>query len=273
MSSIDKKDNVDDNINAQQTETLKDFDTLSAKLGPTFFSALDIQHRPVAPFINRGSKIPRSIRQKVLDRLVAQHLALTAMQTGLEKTPQALVRDDGLRQHAISLAIAQEKELYDASASGSVYSVKASQGKVFAWVKKKEEEERNKLDVSKIHPSSPSEHLTKKRKRNTTDGSNTQHNQSEIEEADLPWDKALPTSITDTRDIRSRVIKAIDKNSRCMDELDAEDRVTIADACTRKIMGHSSMSSCVVDEKKIIEFVDKYAEYTVLKKKRRGTAP
>ena len=119
------------------------------KRGPEFFQAISVTLRPISPFIRVRPKLPRAMRQKVLDRLTGQHLALEAvLSNGLGGTateapeahnealsPSSLATDSCLVQRCIAAAVEQEADMYDRCSSSQVYQNLASRCTALDWRK------------------------------------------------------------------------------------------------------------------------------------------
>ena len=104
----------------------------AVKNGPSFFQAIDIKRRPIAPFINRP-KLPRAHRQKCLDKLTGQHLALAAALADPEMSPENAAADATLLDQSITSAVEQEADIYNRCSSGQLYQNLAARSSALDW--------------------------------------------------------------------------------------------------------------------------------------------
>lgn len=103
------------------------------KQGPSFFQAIDVKLRPIVPFINRP-KLSRNLRQKCLDKLTGQHLALAAALADSDKiSPETAASDETLVDQCIASAIEQETDIYNRCASGALYQNLAARSTGLDW--------------------------------------------------------------------------------------------------------------------------------------------
>jgi hypothetical protein len=109
------------------------------KRGPEFFHAIPVTLRPIAPFIRVRPKIPRAIRQKVLDKLTGQRLAIEAVlmnHTDTSKevlSPSSVAIDVALVKRSVAAAVEQEADMYGRCNSPQVYQNLAARCSALDW--------------------------------------------------------------------------------------------------------------------------------------------
>jgi len=255
MVHFDAEDANDDII---EPEPLLDASTsgtaelaAALKSGAALFAALDVQHRPIAPFINRP-KLPRAHRQKLLDKLVGEHLCLAAILAGTGDNAAAAAADEELRKASFEKAIAQEAELYAACSSAQIYQQRAAKMSALDWHKvlqaKAEEEYEAALIEERKRKAAPTKtahglqgkrHKGASSKFQSSDGKDSGEGggRAQLVEEDLDWAAAAQESAKAAeerrRRIRRKVVAAMESVEECKG-LSAEDKVRLADRCCDK---------------------------------------
>ena len=271
-----------------------------------FFNALDIKVRPIAPFIQKP-KLPRTVRQKVLDRLTGQHLAVAAA-LSVEKedmTPEAAAKNKSFYATAIATAIDQEAELYSRCSSAQIYQNLAARTSALDWrvqcVDKKAEDAYGVLlETQRKHETTTMS--SKKRRKiiaNTSDTTSLQQQKQEkqqqqqqqqqqrvgaLEDYDL-FDQrqsdygndAAAESVARRKDIRRRVLHSLESVPKWT-ELSAEERVEVVDRCTAKVVeqqgeeesflkGQSDSASVEIDVDELQKLTRRCVDHYLSKKR------
>ncbi len=229
------------------------------KKGPEFFQNLDVKLRPIAPFIQKP-KLPRAIRQKVLDKLTGQHLSLetvlhTNSTTNNETTvspPSAGAGAAGdvnvsLEQRAIAAAVEQEADIYNRCSSAQVYQNLAARCSALDWrkeVRAAAEAEQAYEDLLTVQRQEEGREATeggRKRKKSRLNSSSTEvgngsNGKTKLVESDLAWDHAKPDKTDDIlhQQLRRRVMQALESCPK-WSLLPIDQRVATVERCTLKI--------------------------------------
>lgn len=109
------------------------------KRGPEFFKAIPVALCPIAPFIRVRPKLPRAIRQKVLNKLTEQFLALEAVLMNHTDTseevpsPSSIAADVALVKRSVAAAVEQEADMYERCDSAQVYQNLAARCSALDW--------------------------------------------------------------------------------------------------------------------------------------------
>ena len=263
-----------------------------------FFNALDIKVRPIAPFIQKP-KLPRTVRQKVLDRLTGQHLAVAAA-LSVEKedmTPEAAAKNKSFYATAIATAIDQEAELYSRCSSAQIYQNLAARTSALDWrvqcVDKKAEDAYGVLlETQRKHETTTMS--SKKRRKiiaNTTSLQQEKQQQQQqqqivgaLEDHDL-FDQrqsdngsdAAAESVARRKDVRRRVLHSLESVPKWT-ELSAEERVEVVDRCTAKVVeqqgeeesflkGQSDSASVEIDVDELQKLTRRCVDHYLSKKR------
>jgi hypothetical protein len=237
------------------------------KRGKEFFIAVDVTLRPIAPFIRIRPKVPRVVRQKVIDKLTGEHLALeSVLNTDNEAllSPASTAADAALVQRAIAAAVEQEADMYERCSSAQVYQNLASRCSALDWRKEvrtaaaaekayeallaaQRVEEKRDLDKGKDEKERKKPRMIETKKEThynpittTTDPltrSNNLKNTTKLIETDLNWDQANPDRSDDIkrRKLRRRVIQALE-NCPKWSLLTVDQKIETVERCTLKII-------------------------------------
>ena len=261
LREADEEEGNDDvlTLEAQELEQRRALEKAS-KRWKEYVGALPPQLRPQAPFIPRP-KLPRALRQKVIEKLLGQHLAILGVRNYGRDDPEEAVSDQKIVSEASEQAISQELELYQRCSSAQIYSNLAAQTSAMQWeeilrkkrYKRKLDEEATARAVSnnkgeKQHRKIENEKNVKQRKVDnvgTDDKKSTNSNKTSskiacIEEEDL-FDHLQGAQSKVPREeeeaiilrIRRQVVRLMDDISNC-EALIPEERQLLVETCIER---------------------------------------
>ena len=232
----------------------------------SYFDAVDLTSRPIAPFINR-SKFPRVLRQRYLDRLVGQHLALAACTANPCMPPQEVAADGNLVTEIIDYAKQQESELFSrCSNQAQVYQNLAARESALDYVLGGDAR-RGQLDAYKaiLVAGRQWDKTIDSKKRNTASGNGSEEQlmmekqrkvkvkvktPAELLEADLNWDvnpietRKKGLSDDDRKYIKQQVIKNLESQNEWA-LLSIEERIQYVDKYMGKIFSELGAAGLV----------------------------
>jgi hypothetical protein len=208
---------------------------------------LDVKLRPIAPFINKA-KLPRTLRQKTIDRLLGQHLVLKAATARYVLIPSKIVKNEDLVKQCTASAVEQEDALYARCVSAQMYHNLAPRETALTWQTAIQARANAAAeDAYKAVLEAEDPRLAKRRRRTVKDAEKDasaiamekeRSVESKLEEIDLDWAKATSDEHreeTEHRTIRRRMISLLEELAGWQN-LSPEERVSAADDCTASVM-------------------------------------
>lgn len=238
-----------------------------------------MKHRPLAAFINRP-KLPRALRQKVLDRLTGQHLAMAVALAGSAAAPAAAAADAALLERAVASAVEQEADIYARCASAQAYANLAARSSALEWRSDVRAAAAAQAAYEELLRAQAAEERDREReqgrgkKRQKTGGGDKasggiaqQPAEAGLHETDLDWASAKPdpAEVTAVKQLRRRVVAALEA-APGWGGLTAEERVAVAHRCTAKVRG----SGAPVDDKGLRRLAEQYIKFTVGRRQGSG---
>jgi hypothetical protein len=225
----------------------EDAERASLKKGGTFLAKLPKMLRPIAPFVVHP-KIPRVARQKALDKLAGQYLALLAHRKGCNDVDNA-VNDEDIFTRALQRAREQEQDIYSRCSSGQVYQNLAARANALDWERTVAEQSYKRTLEVEAATHSLNKRL-KTEKKDLLQSENEEHHalpppsnpqRLVLEEADLDWDGRSASMENDSekqglrRKLRRNIVDILEKVPGYL-ALSAEERVVVVDRCTERTL-------------------------------------
>ncbi|KAG7667981.1 hypothetical protein Ndes2526B_g01600 [Nannochloris sp. 'desiccata'] len=223
------------------------------KRGPEFFKAIPVALCPIAPFIRVRPKLPRAIRQKVLNKLTEQFLALEAVLMNHTDTseevpsPSSIAADVALVKRSVAAAVEQEADMYERC--DSAQRLEEKRGKEGGEAGEGGgQRKRSKIDgdgrkYSAIINQNPQLEVGRFTVAATATNS---AQQTPLLESDLDWDRAKPEISEDIQELhqelRRRVVQALE-NCPKWSLLTVDQRVATVERCTLKVKKESRGSN------------------------------
>ena len=248
-----------------------------------YLSALSPHERLQAPFIPRP-KLPRASRQKVIDKLSGQHVAMAAVRSGIGDDVEKVVADKELVAGALELATSQELDLYERCPSAQMYSNLAAQTSALHWEevvskrnykRKLEEEKAARQRTGDRVSKSPNKGMGTSEGIDAAssaipDSSKRPKVTSHIEEVDI-FDEAPDSSMDLTkqekaceqlrRQLRRQIVDLMDEDVACT-ELIPEERQLVVERCLEQVFqnpnktfDHGDMHNHLDDIKNLLSHI------------------
>lgn len=216
----------------------------------SYFDEVELKLRPIIPFINR-SKFPRVVRQRYLDRLVGQHLALAATKTDPPTHPRQVAANKDLVAEVIEYAKKQESELFDRSSNQvQVYQNLAARESALDYVLEANALRGQQAAYKAVLAAGRLwDKMAESKKRDTMTTGNDQFTAKkkkkletqQLQEADLDWDvnhtavsSGNGISDEDRKYIKQQVIKDLEQRKEWA-LLSIEERIDIVEKYMSKV--------------------------------------
>lgn len=247
------------------------------------------------------------MRQKALDKLLGQHLALAAVSSGLGDNPGVAAATERVRNDALVAAVEQEEGLYQQCSIAQTYQNIAARATALDWktrlnaVKEAQYEQALAEESRKKRSTTRAEHGCHSKKsrpapkeqaaiekivlENTAEDGCSPAAVKEglplaLLEEDLDWGQALPEGAAEVSAgrpwVRRRIVDAMEDVDECK-ELSPEDRLLTANRCCDKVLrkweeegGRKEAQERLSAPSALRTLVKEYARYVLNKKKMRG---